>query len=194
MHSELAAFSSQHFYEGNLRNAPSTEEIEPLALAAAGAGSCRLIFIDHPGLESVSRTSSEVSLINAHEVDLLSSLLARLALQPSISIGIITPYLAQARLISRRIPNVEVNTVDGFQGREKDIVLFSAVRSSEEGKVGFLADERRLNVALTRAKRGMVVLGSLAAWKAAGGVLGRFAAWVEGRGRVVRGEEIQGSG
>jgi regulator of nonsense transcripts 1 len=54
---------------------------------------------------------------------------------------------------------VDVRTVDGFQGCERDIILFSAVRSNPNSEVGFLADDRRLNVALTRARRGLIVLG-----------------------------------
>ena len=54
---------------------------------------------------------------------------------------------------------VEVRTVDGFQGREKEVILFSAVRSNPDRTVGFLADERRLNVAITRARRGLILVG-----------------------------------
>tara|TARA_B100000676_G_scaffold26680_1_gene24449 strand:- start:4749 stop:5216 length:468 start_codon:yes stop_codon:yes gene_type:complete len=78
-------------------------------------------------------------------------------------IGIITPYAGQVRAIRdtmpERLDSVEVRTVDGYQGREKQVIIFSCVRSNSEGNVGFLADSRRLNVALTRAKRGLIVIG-----------------------------------
>ncbi len=78
-------------------------------------------------------------------------------------IGVITPYAAQVRAIRDVLPEsvqeVEVKTVDGYQGREKEIIVFSCVRSNSDGNVGFLSDPRRLNVALTRAKRGLIVIG-----------------------------------
>jgi regulator of nonsense transcripts 1 len=94
----------------------------------------------------------------------LSSLLAAGDVPPS-EIGIITPYAGQARALRAALGDaagdaIEVRTVDGFQGREKSVVLFSAVRSNSRGSVGFLADGRRLNVALTRAKRGLIVVGN----------------------------------
>ena len=83
-----------------------------------------------------------------------------------IDVGIITPYAAQVVEIRRAlralgIPReVEVRTVDGFQGREKEIILFSCVRANRAGRVGFLSDQRRLNVGLTRARRGLFICGS----------------------------------
>lgn len=82
-------------------------------------------------------------------------------------IGVITPYSAQSTLLGQALADLvdvglEVDSVDGFQGREKSAIIFSAVRSNSNGEVGFLADERRLNVALTRAKKKLVVVGDSA--------------------------------
>ena len=76
----------------------------------------------------------------------------------------IAPYAAQIRLLRNRLQlsELEVDTVDGFQGREKEVVLISLVRSNSNGEIGFLADTRRTNVALTRARRAMKVVGDSA--------------------------------
>lgn len=98
-------------------------------------------------------------------------------------IGIIAPYAAQIKFLTRllnsdasykqrfkdvlgdqramQLEHIEVKTVDGFEGREKEIIIFSTVRNNAAGKIGFLADRRRLNVGLTRAKRGLFVIGSI---------------------------------
>lgn len=76
-------------------------------------------------------------------------------------IGVIAPYNAQVSFLKELIHNrkVEISTVDGFQGREKEIIILSMVRSNLDKKVGFLANERRLNVAVTRARRFLCVIG-----------------------------------
>src|SRR5207247_2801080 len=79
-------------------------------------------------------------------------------------VAVIAPYSAQVRLLRERlaVPGLEIDSVDGFQGREKEAVVLSLVRSNAEGEVGFLADVRRMNVALTRARRKLLVVGDSA--------------------------------
>jgi superfamily I DNA and/or RNA helicase len=85
-------------------------------------------------------------------------------------VGIITPYAAQARLLGELLPHpdleidaaIEIDTVDGFQGREKEAIVISFVRSNERGEIGFLSDLRRTNVAMTRARRKLTLIGDSA--------------------------------
>merc|ERR1712008_203726 len=102
-------------------------------------------------------------------VEVLKSVLDTGELEPS-QIGIVSPYMAQVRELRRRIRadlpswwswlrSLEIASVDAFQGREKELIIFSAVRSNRFGHVGFLADWRRLNVMITRARRGLVIIG-----------------------------------
>src|SRR5262249_23001428 len=79
-------------------------------------------------------------------------------------IAVIAPYAAQVRLLRERLamPGLEIDSVDGFQGREKEAVVLSLVRSNVDGEIGFLADVRRTNVALTRARRKLLVIGDSA--------------------------------
>ena len=77
-------------------------------------------------------------------------------------VAVIAPYDAQVQLLRQRLaghPDLEVDTVDGFQGREKEAVIVSLTRSNEAGELGFLTDIRRMNVALTRARKKLVVVG-----------------------------------
>ena len=79
-------------------------------------------------------------------------------------IGVITPYAAQARLLREKLSDgeLEIDTVDGFQGREKEAIVISLVRSNERGEIGFLSDLRRTNVAMTRARRKLLMIGDSA--------------------------------
>jgi superfamily I DNA and/or RNA helicase len=83
---------------------------------------------------------------------------------PPADIAVIAPYAAQVRWLRERAvdPALEIDTVDGFQGREKEAVVISLVRSNRQGEIGFLADTRRMNVALTRARRKLIVIGDSA--------------------------------
>jgi superfamily I DNA and/or RNA helicase len=82
----------------------------------------------------------------------------------SPDIGVIAPYAAQVRWLRENTddPHLEIDTVDGFQGREKEAILISLVRSNSKNEIGFLADTRRMNVALTRARRKLIVIGDSA--------------------------------
>ncbi|KAG5646157.1 hypothetical protein DXG03_004210 [Asterophora parasitica] len=142
-----------------------------------------VIFIDHSGAESMK----ERSRVNLNEAHIVASIVEDLLLSnPQLmgrDIGIIAPYVAQISLLTRlfnrnakyrqrfrdvlgdqramQLANVEIKTVDGFEGREKDVIIFSTVRNNPGGYIGFLADRRRLNVGLTRARRGLFVVGNL---------------------------------
>jgi len=90
-------------------------------------------------------------------------------LEERLDVGIISPYRAQVQYLRRLLKKkewvrpyrqlVSVNTVDGFQGQERDIVLISLVRANDEGQIGFLRDLRRMNVAMTRARMKLIILG-----------------------------------
>jgi ATP-dependent RNA/DNA helicase IGHMBP2 len=79
-------------------------------------------------------------------------------------IAVIAPYSAQGKLLRNliQVPGLEIDSVDGFQGREKEAVVISLVRSNPRGEIGFLSDVRRMNVALTRARRKLIVIGDSA--------------------------------
>ncbi|KAJ7073280.1 P-loop containing nucleoside triphosphate hydrolase protein [Mycena belliarum] len=142
-----------------------------------------VIFLDHAGGESLK----DKSRINQNEAAIVIGVIEDLLLNnPSLmgkDIGIIAPYVAQISLLTRmlntlpkykerfnqvlgdhramQLAHIEIKTVDGFEGREKEIIVFSTVRNNAGGYIGFLADRRRLNVGLTRAKRGLFVVGSI---------------------------------
>jgi superfamily I DNA and/or RNA helicase len=86
--------------------------------------------------------------------------LVQLGVDPK-NIAVISPYAAQVKLMRLRstMPGLEIGTVDGFQGREKEVVIITTVRSNSKGEIGFLGDIRRMNVALTRARRKLIVIG-----------------------------------
>ena len=126
-----------------------------------------LLFIDTAGCGyEESAVPEEVSKSNEGEAGLVSvyvSMLIKSGLSPG-EIAVIAPYSLQVELITTRlagigVDSVEVHTVDGFQGREKEVVIISFTRSNDKGEIGFLSEVRRTNVAITRAKRHLCVIG-----------------------------------
>lgn len=168
MHPSLAVFPSAAFYEGRVMSGIEAATRLPPANYPWPRPDVGLAFVDVEGHERSDGTSH----YNEREVGVVCEIVGRLlggwdrggsgGLQPH-HVGIITPYASQVRLLKRALPQhlrgVEVGSVDGYQGREKEVIVFSCVRCNSSGNVGFLADERRVNVMLTRARRGLIVVG-----------------------------------
>ena len=189
MNDQIMRFSSEWFYGGKVKTAPQIEHrgildydnpimwIDPSSLATGdtkaegtdNAQECQEEFIG----ESYGR-------INRGEAEQTLAILERYfnkigkqrILDEQIDVGVISPYRAQVQYLRRLIKKREffkpfrrlitVNTVDGFQGQERDIILISLVRANAEGQIGFLRDLRRMNVAITRARMKLIILGDVA--------------------------------
>lgn len=161
MHPAIAMFPSDLFYGGLLKNGVSAPERRPLAGFPWPREEFPVAFLPIYG-EEIDDGGSKY---NAEEADAACNAVTMLLEggQCSMSdIAVCTPYAAQARLIRRmlRRNDIEVSSVDGFQGREKQAVVFSAVRSNDYGALGFALDWRRVNVSFTRARRALVVIGN----------------------------------
>ena len=171
MNEAIMSFASTQFYDGSL---VADEQVRQHTLSdlpdvtADPLTTAALHYIDTAGA-SYDETLEEESgsRLNTQEAELiekkLNALLA-LGVLPHQAIGIITPYSAQTRHLRQLIPQeeIEISTVDGFQGREKEAILISLVRANPNGEIGFLSDTRRINVALTRARRHLLVVGDSA--------------------------------
>ena len=116
----------------------------------------------------INKAEAELTLLTLAEY--FTKISKRRVLEERIDVGIISPYRAQVQYLKKLIKKYEffkpyrrlisVNTVDGFQGQERDVILISLVRSNDEGQIGFLKDLRRMNVAMTRARMKLLILGN----------------------------------
>lgn len=167
MHEQIMRFSSAEFYDSTLVAADVVRKhtLSDLpGVIASPLTQTAVQFIDTAGSECEEESEPDgVSLQNRGEADVAVRQVSELieaGVAPSM-IAVITPYSAQSRLLRDLISveEVEVDTVDGFQGREKEAVVISLVRSNSRGELGFLTDIRRMNVALTRARRKLIVVG-----------------------------------
>lgn len=173
MHAALMQFPSESMYEGQLKAAPEVASRVLADLPGVAADPLRpgpLVFLDSAGQGwTDQRTQDQPSTSNpgqAERVAVEVQRILRRGLAPS-ELAVITPYDAQVRLLRDLLraevdQGLEVGTVDGFQGREKEAIVVDLVRSNDEGEIGFLKDVRRMNVALTRAKRFLLVVGDSA--------------------------------
>ena len=199
MHPEISSWPAREFYDGRVMNAPCVET------RARPVGTPRwlppYVFVDvADGAERGGRGKSKT---NEREAQVACDVVARIRgdndAAKVLSIVVITFYAAQVgrlreALSARGLRDVAVRSVDSFQGSEADVVVCSAVRNNPRFNVGFLADRRRLNVALTRAKHALVVVGSretLARCDA--DALRRLVEDVDERGLVVSDKDIASS-
>ena len=113
--------------------------------------------------------SAEATLLIRTLIDYVSRVGVERILDERIDFGVISPYKSQVQLLRKLIKKsqelapvrhlISINTVDGFQGQERDVILISMVRGNDEGRIGFLGDLRRMNVAITRAKMKLFIIG-----------------------------------
>eukprot|EP00871_Galdieria_phlegrea_P003796 jgi/Galph1/4417/GphlegSOOS_G3063.1 len=172
MHPCLTEFPSNMFYEGSLQNGITAAERKLTNVSFPWpVASKPFFFYVQTGPEEVS--ASGTSFLNRVEADAVEKIVSHFlknGVDPQ-RIGVITPYEGQRAYIvqhflrtgSMRLElykDIEVASVDAFQGREKDFIILSCVRSNEHQGIGFLSDPRRLNVALTRARFGLIILGN----------------------------------
>ncbi len=178
MHGHIMDFSSRKFYDGALVADPSVEAhaLKDLpAVKAAGLDEAPAIFLDTAGMgyeeEAEEGTGSRSNPQEARLVVRELKILLAAGVDPR-EIAIISPYSAQVKLLTGMLlgdqgdpgalASLEIDSVDAFQGREKEVVIVSLVRSNREGQLGFLTDTRRMNVAMTRAKRKLILIGDSA--------------------------------
>ncbi|MEH0157178.1 AAA domain-containing protein [Limibacter armeniacum] len=180
MNEQIMQFSNEQFYDGELKADDSVKnhvlsessELPQLSTAVEFVDTAGCGYVEAMYPETQSRyNEEEAALLLRHLTGILQAYKAEGSVeQPSI--GIISPYKGQVMTLSEHLlsdtvlrewsDQIQVQTVDGFQGQEKDIIYISLVRSNDEGSIGFLADTRRMNVALTRARKKLVVIGDSA--------------------------------
>ena len=175
MNDDIMRFSSDYFYDGQVESAPEVRYRGILDLDIP------MEWIDTSAYEFKEEFVGEsFGRINKDEAELTLNTLQHYferigkqrLLEERIDVGIISPYRAQVQYLRRLLMKKEffkpfrrqisINTVDGFQGQERDIIIISLVRSNDEGQIGFLRDLRRMNVAITRARMKLIILGDKA--------------------------------
>lgn len=175
MHESIMEFPSNYFYNGGLAAHESVkhELLRPHEspiefIDTAGCG-----YAEKQDPETLSRFNQEEAELLIRQVErLVESIGVTAWLEEKIRLGIITPYSAQVDRLEHLAENsailepiqsfISINTVDAFQGQERDVIAISFVRSNDKGEVGFLADIRRTNVAMTRAKKKLLMVGDSA--------------------------------
>ncbi len=183
MNEEIMKFSSDWFYGGKVKTAPEIRQRKSILnfdrpILWIDTGQME-VGPDEPSNkeqfvgESFGRVNKgEAELTLRHLQDYFTKIGKERILEEQIDVGVISPYRAQVQYLRKLVKQraffkpyrrlITVNTVDGFQGQERDIILISMVRANENGEIGFLRDLRRMNVAITRARMKLIILGDVA--------------------------------
>jgi len=169
MNREIGELISQCFYEGDLRHGESVSKIEHKQKWI----NTPIVWFDTKNIKNHEEKKVGSSYQNLVEAEAIKSILAKLETDLASqnlrrTVGVITGYMGQKRLLRQQLGrisdswphlSVEINTVDAYQGQEKDYIVYSVVRSNSNNKIGFLQDKRRLNVALSRARELLIIIG-----------------------------------
>jgi len=149
MRSTIATFSSDYFYKGELKTGDNLK-----------GNSNNILFYDTAGAGyEEAQGEGGKSLLNEGEIDFTIKLIEHHKVNLE-DLAFISPYSSQVEKAKNSLPNgIKVSTIDSFQGQEKHTVIISLVRSNNEGVIGFLKDYRRMNVAMTRAKEQLIIIG-----------------------------------
>ncbi len=152
MREAIAGFSSAYFYNGLLQTAAHLKNTD-----------AHISFIDTAGSGyNEEQGSNGMSLQNEGELQIVQKLLISENLNP-LTTAFISPYAGQVAAAKETLPKeMRISTIDSFQGQEKEVIILSLVRSNDDGEIGFLKDYRRMNVAITRAKEQLFVIGDSA--------------------------------
>lgn len=172
MNDEIMRFSSEWFYGGMLQSAPEVKYRSildfdtPIEWINTEEMDCNEEFVGE-NYGRINKPEAELSIAQLKEY--ITKIGRERFLSERIDVGLISPYKAQVQYLRRLVRNdaffkpyrqaITINTVDGFQGQERDVILISLVRANEEGQIGFLNDLRRMNVAITRARMKLIILG-----------------------------------
>lgn len=175
MNEQIMRFSSEWFYGGMVQTAPGIEHRSildydrPIMWVDTSDADGKEEFVGE-NFGRINRAEAELTLQTLEQY--FAKIGKQRLLDEHIDVGIISPYRAQVQLLRKMLRHndtlrpflrsITVNTVDGFQGQERDIVVISLVRDNEGGDIGFLRDLRRMNVAITRARMKLIILGSAA--------------------------------
>ena len=172
MNDEIMRFSSEWFYHGELNSAPEVKYRSildfdtPIVWVNTENMDCNEEFVG----ESFGRINKAEALLCIEELKkYINKIGKERLLDERIDFGMISPYKAQVQYLRQLVKKdtffkpfrslMTINTVDGFQGQERDVILISLVRANEDGQIGFLNDLRRMNVAITRARMKLIILG-----------------------------------